>query len=166
MSLGPEQVEVSSKPQCPHLHSGQHTSLTQRDTGKQTGAAVRCVAGSLAYCRWRNVRVFLFLSLSQTGEGPGRSTGRAEILWGSSRGTMCTPVTHLLRRAQVPHPALVWPNHDQNSAFWAGPQGGVGGVLGGPERWEGALGGASQRLGPSGLQAAGGTQGMSGATGL
>lgn len=80
----------------------------------------------------RNVRVFLFLSLPQTGEGPGRSTGPAEILWGSSHGTTCTPVTQLLRRAQVPHLALVWPDHDQNSAFWAGPQGGVGGALGGP----------------------------------
>ena len=104
----------------------------------------------------------LFLKLEKVpGEAQvgQRSCGAAAV-------ERCTPVTHLLRRAQVPHPALVWPNHDQNSAFWAGPQGGVGGVLGGPERWEGALGGASQRLGPSGLQAAGGTQGMSGATGL
>ncbi|XP_055438096.1 serologically defined colon cancer antigen 8 isoform X2 [Bubalus kerabau] len=34
--------------------------------------------------------------------GPGRSTGRAEILWGSGHGTMCSPVTQLLRRAQLP----------------------------------------------------------------
>lgn len=122
LSLGPGQVEVSSKPQCPPLP----TSLTQRDTGKPTRAAVRCVAGSLADCRRRNVRGFLFLSLSQTGEGPGRSTGRTEILWGGGHGMMCTPVTLPLRRARVPRPALVWPDHDQNSAFWAGPHGGVG----------------------------------------
>lgn len=47
LSLGPGQVEVSSKPQCPPLH----TSLTQRDTGKPMRAAVRCVAGSLVDCR-------------------------------------------------------------------------------------------------------------------
>lgn len=101
----------------------------------------------------RNIRDFLFLSPPQTGEGPGRSTGWAEILWDQQpwNDVHCS------------HPAPPMCGVTSSCTCAARPQPELS-CLGRSLR--GALGGASQRLGPSGLQTAGGTHSTSGAPDL